>query len=76
MRRIYQNVEWPNFTWNNDLLLSTLSKVRNLQGRLIGKMEAIGFNLRNEAVLETLTLVVNNSMIRKLWKSIVARTPM
>jgi Fic family protein len=66
MRRIYQNVEWPNFTWNNDLLLSTLSKVRNLQGRLIGKMEAIGFNLRNEAVLETLTLVVNNSMIRKL----------
>ncbi len=58
MKYIYQNVDWPHFTWNNDLLLSTLSKVRNLQGRLMGKMEAIGFNLRNEAVLETLTLDV------------------
>lgn len=61
MRYIYQNVDWPNFAWNNDRLLSTLSKVRNLQGRLIGKMEAIGFNLRNEAVLETLTLDVIKS---------------
>jgi Fic family protein len=58
MKYIYQNADWPHFTWNNDLLLSTLSKVRNLQGRLMGKMEAIGFNLRNEAVLETLTLDV------------------
>ena len=61
MMFIYQNVDWPNITWNNDLLLSTLSKVRNLQGRLMGKMETIGFNLRNEAVLETLTLDVIKS---------------
>lgn len=61
MRYLYQNVDWPNFTWNNDLLVSTLSKVRNLQGRLMGKMEAIGFNLRNEALLETLTLDVIKS---------------
>jgi len=58
---IYQNVDWPNFTWDNDRLLSTLSKVRNLQGRIIGKMESIGFNLRNEAILETLTLDVIKS---------------
>jgi len=58
---IYQNVEWPKFTWDNDRLLTTLSSVRNLQGRIIGKMEAIGFTLRNEAVLETLTLDVIKS---------------
>ena len=61
MGYLYQNVDWPNFTWNNDQLVSTLSKVRNLQGRLMGKMEAIGFNLRNEALLETLTLDVIKS---------------
>jgi Fic family protein len=61
MMYIYQNNDWPNFTWDNDQLLSTLSSVRNLQGRIIGKMEAIGFNLRNEAVLETLTLDVIKS---------------
>jgi Fic family protein len=61
MNCIYQNPDWPKFTWNNDRLLSTLSKVRYLQGRLMGKMEAIGFNLRNEALLETLTLDVIKS---------------
>jgi hypothetical protein len=29
--------------------------VRDLQGRLIGRMEGLGFELREEAVLETLT---------------------
>lgn len=58
---IYQNSEWPNFTWNDNTLLPTLSKVRMLQGMIIGKMEAMGFNLRNEAVLETLTLDVIKS---------------
>ncbi|MDD2612124.1 MAG: DUF4172 domain-containing protein, partial [Bacteroidales bacterium] len=61
MMYIYQNVDWPNFTWDNDRLLSTLSNVRNLQGKIVGKMEAIGFSLRNEAVLETLTLDVIKS---------------
>ncbi len=37
------------------MLLSYVSSVRNLQGRLIGKMEALGFELRDEAVLDTLT---------------------
>lgn len=58
---IYQNSSWPNFTWENDRLIPLLSKVRNLQGKIVGKMEAIGFNLRNEAVLETLTLDVVKS---------------
>jgi Fic family protein len=52
---IHQNKDWPNFKWDNDTLLQYVSKVRDLQGRLIGKMEGIGFKLREEAVLETIT---------------------
>ncbi|MFT5823005.1 MAG: Fic family protein [Crocinitomix sp.] len=52
---IHQNKYWPNFNWENDTLLPYVSAVRDLQGRLIGRMEAVGFELRDEAVLETLT---------------------
>jgi Fic family protein len=52
---IYQKADWPNFTWENEVLISLLSEARNLQGRLIGKMEALGFELSKEALLQTLT---------------------
>jgi len=52
---IHQQDKWPHFTWNNEVLLLRLGEVRNLQGRLIGKMESLGFDLKSEAVLETLT---------------------
>lgn len=58
---IYQNVNWPEFTWNSNVFLDKLSEARNLQGRLLGKMETLGFDLRNEALLETLTLDVIKS---------------
>jgi Fic family protein len=58
---IHQKENWPNFEWDDKSLIDLLSKVRNLQGRIVGKMEALGFNLRNEAVLETLTLDVIKS---------------
>lgn len=58
---IYQQKEWPNFLWDEKQLLPLLGSVRNLQGRLVGKMETLGFDLQNEAVLETLTLEVIKS---------------
>lgn len=58
---IHQKDNWPNFTWDNDELINLLSEARNLQGRLIGKMESLGFELRDEAFLETLTLDVLKS---------------
>jgi Fic family protein len=58
---IHQQVNWPNFTWKNDEIVNLLSEARNLQGRLIGKMESLGFDLRNEALLDTLTLDVLKS---------------
>ena len=58
---IYQQDDWPNFKWNSDEFIGLLSEARNLQGRLFGKMESLGFDLRNEAFLDTLTLDVLKS---------------
>ena len=55
---IHQLDHWPNFTWRLDEFVNLLSEVRNLQGRLLGRMESLGFDLRKEATLETLTLDV------------------
>ena len=61
MGYIYQNKNWPNFTWKIEALIGLLGEARTLQGRLIGKMESLGFELRNEALLDTLTLDVIKS---------------
>jgi len=58
---IHQKDNWPEFTWNSNDFLDLLSEARNLQGRLIGRMETLGFDLRNEALLDTLTLDVLKS---------------
>ncbi len=58
---IHQRKDWTKFIWNNDQLLVSLANVRHLQGRLLGQMENIGFKLKEEAVLSTLTLDVLKS---------------
>ncbi len=58
---IHEKENWPNFTWKSDEFIGLLSQARNLQGRLFGRMESLGFDLRNEALLETLTLDVLKS---------------
>lgn len=58
---IYQRDGWPAFKWDSDQLIGLLSKARNLQGRLIGRMESLGFELRQEALLDTLSLDVLKS---------------
>jgi Fic family protein len=52
---IHERSEWPKFAWNHDALAKELAAVRHRQGRLIGRMQALGFPLREEAVLKTLT---------------------
>src|SRR5713226_3457199 len=52
---IHQLQDWPRFDWNRERLAEPLADVRYRQGRLIGHMESLGFNLRQEAVLQTLT---------------------
>ena len=58
---IHQRENWTSFTWNDSTLSVLLGKVRNLQGKLSGKMEMLGFVLQQEAFLDTLTLDVLKS---------------
>ncbi|MEX2264445.1 MAG: Fic family protein [Bryobacteraceae bacterium] len=52
---IHQLPDWPRFRWNPERLAEPLAAVSRQQGRLIGHMEALGFQLQQEAVLQTLT---------------------
>src|SRR6202142_4682180 len=52
---IHTQEHWPQFSWNRESLSGRLASVRHEQGRLLGRMEALGFKLRQEAVLRTLT---------------------
>ena len=54
-RYIHTQEDWPQFRWNRESLSGRLASVRHEQGRLLGRMEALGFKLRQEAVLRTLT---------------------
>ncbi len=52
---IYEQHDWPQFKWDTLKFLSLLTEVRNLQGRVIGKMGNLGFDLKDIANLEMLT---------------------
>ena len=58
---IHELKDWPRFHWSMEKLAEPLASVRHRQGRLIGHMEGLGFQLRQEAVLETLTTDVLKS---------------
>ena len=52
---IWETQEWPAFTWDEKSVSRLVVQVSREQGRLLGKMEALGFELRSEAQLSTLT---------------------
>ncbi|MFC0218680.1 Fic family protein [Pseudochelatococcus lubricantis] len=52
---IHELPDWPKFCWDVSRLAESLAAVRHRQGRLIGRMETLGFPLRSEATLENLT---------------------
>ena len=58
---IHQLIDWPNFTWDIEAILTRLGEVRHRQGRILGLMSAAGFKLQENAVLDTLTLDVTKS---------------
>lgn len=55
---IHQKSDWPSFFWKQEAILEQISVVRNLQGRIMGRMEAFGFKGQEEAILKNLTLDV------------------
>ena len=60
-RYIHQLTNWPNFYWDKEKLATLLTEIRHQQGRLLGRMEALGFDLQSEATLQTLTMDVLKS---------------
>jgi len=61
---IHESENWTNFIWDNEKLLPLITSVRYLQGRLLGRMESLGFDFIENATLESLILeVVDTSKI-------------
>lgn len=64
MSYIHQLPGWPKLVWDEGKLSPVLAGIRHRQGRLLGRMESLGFHLRSEATLTTLTSdVVKSSAI-------------
>ena len=52
---IWQRPDWPNFRWDDGRLLEPLGAARFKQGRFLGSMARLGFDLKLETRLEALT---------------------
>ena len=61
VKYIYQNSNWPKFTWDEKEILVILGKVRHLQGKIFGQINALGFSYKEETMLSTLTLDILKS---------------
>jgi len=58
---IHQLPDWPKFQWDSTRVAGPLAALRHRHGRLIGRMENLGFSLRAEATLQTLTTEIIKS---------------
>ncbi|MBR4678290.1 MAG: DUF4172 domain-containing protein, partial [Bacteroidales bacterium] len=58
---LHQKNNWQDFRYDNDLITSILGEVRLQQGILMGKASRLGFNVKNEKYLETLSLEIIKS---------------
>ena len=58
---IYQKKEWPNFIWDERLILEKTDKVRYLQGHLLGQIESLGFDGVQQSLFNNLTSDVMNT---------------
>lgn len=52
---VWERPDWPKFRWDQEGISGLLADVRHRQGLLLGRMQALGFRLREEALLQTLT---------------------
>lgn len=91
MTYIHERDDWPEFRWEESEIAARLATMRHRQGRLLGRMEMLGFALQTEAVLRTLTAdvlktseienehldpdEVRSSLARRLGIDIGALTP-
>jgi Fic family protein len=52
---IYQYPSWPAMTWNDASFRLVLGEIRHLQGKLLGRMESLGFVVQKETLLKMIT---------------------
>lgn len=65
---IYQRYGWPDFQWEQDVILTPLAALRHKQGKLTGRMTSLGFSLRSEAMLEAMTQeLIKSNEIEGEW---------
>lgn len=55
MKYIYQNTDWHSFIYFGDKIQNLLLEIKKAQGYLLGKMDALGFDVKNNALLQVLT---------------------
>lgn len=55
---IHEYPDWNEWQWSDKKLLPLVSRVRILQGRLLGKLLTLGFDLNVEAQLDAVTLEI------------------
>lgn len=64
---IWQYDQWPHFCWNDSSLITPLARVHEKQGRLVGMMNALGFETQSVSSLDILTEdVLRNAEIEGL----------
>ena len=53
-RYVHELPDWPAFRWDAEALAPALAQVHAAQAHLLGRMAAVGFELRTEANFETM----------------------
>ena len=61
MRYIHQLPTWPDFQWNSGKMEDILAESAFRLGRFLGRLSDIGFELRNEAAMESLSSEILDS---------------
>lgn len=54
MKYVWQNSKWPKFRWDATKIAANLSATSYAQGKLLGRLAGIGFDLQSRTGLETL----------------------
>ena len=52
---IYTHQNWPNFEWDEKLILEAIAPVKYTHGLLLGRMESIGLIPQKESIVATIT---------------------
>lgn len=61
MAYLWQNPEWPRFSWDYKELLNSLTELYANQGILYGQMKTLGFVVQSESALNRFTQEIKNS---------------